>query len=125
MRRGEVEIVLVRARSAPHGWVLPKGHIEKGEMPEETARREVREEAGVDAEPGERVGKAEYKAPGEDVRVVFFLMKFIGNVTPDEKRELRWCTIDEALALSPFESVHEILRTADSRLATRRSAKPS
>jgi 8-oxo-dGTP pyrophosphatase MutT (NUDIX family) len=32
----------------PHPyWDFPKGHIEKGEKPEDTARREVKEETGL------------------------------------------------------------------------------
>ena len=32
-----------------HGWSFPKGHQEEGELPEETARREVFEETGIRA----------------------------------------------------------------------------
>ena len=53
-------VLLVRAKPAPHDWVLPKGHLERGETPEETARREVREEAGVDAEPLRYAGTIEF-----------------------------------------------------------------
>lgn len=43
------------------GWVLPKGHVKKGEKFSETALREVKEESGVDAELGEYIDSIEYQ----------------------------------------------------------------
>lgn len=42
----QVLVALVREASGD-GWVLPKGHAEPGESEEETARREILEEAGL------------------------------------------------------------------------------
>lgn len=42
------------------GWVLPKGHVKKGEELSDTALREVKEETGVDAELGEYIDFIEY-----------------------------------------------------------------
>lgn len=43
------------------GWVLPKGHVKKGEVISETAIREVREETGVKAEVGEYIDSITYE----------------------------------------------------------------
>lgn len=42
--------LLVTARGRDDEWVLPKGHIDAGETAEQAARREVREETGLDIE---------------------------------------------------------------------------
>ena len=42
------------------GWVLPKGHVKKGERFSETALREVKEESGIDAKLGEYIDSIEY-----------------------------------------------------------------
>jgi 8-oxo-dGTP pyrophosphatase MutT (NUDIX family) len=47
MRAETPEFLLVTSRRRPKQWVYPKGHVEDGERPEETAVREVEEEAGV------------------------------------------------------------------------------
>jgi 8-oxo-dGTP pyrophosphatase MutT (NUDIX family) len=112
-REDSGRVLLVRARPAPHDWVLPKGHIEPGERPEETAVREVAEEAGVVASVAARLGVLDFTKPtGEAARVLFFLMRFAGEVPPAERRAIGWWTIDEALALIPFANTRAILEAA-------------
>ena len=43
-------IVLIERRNPPPGWALPGGYVEYGEDPEDAARREVKEETGLDVE---------------------------------------------------------------------------
>jgi 8-oxo-dGTP pyrophosphatase MutT (NUDIX family) len=119
-RNDRHELLLVRARPAPHDWVFPKGHIEHGESPHECARREVREEAGVDAEPMLFLDEDRFTKPnGKEVHVAVFLMKYVREVPAEETRERRWCTIPEALGLIQFESGRSAIRAAQSRLTAR------
>jgi 8-oxo-dGTP pyrophosphatase MutT (NUDIX family) len=114
---GPSEVLLVRARAEPHDWVLPKGHIESGETAAQAAQREVREEAGVEAEPIRFLGDFEFTASdGEGVHVGYFLMRFLQRVPPEENRELRWCSFTEAVTLTPFENAREILRVAETAI---------
>ena len=118
-RRGEmVEMLIVRARPNPHDWVLPKGHIEPGETPEACARREVREEAGVDGEPEILIGVDRYMGPRSAIAVAFYLLRYVADVTPDETRETRWVTFDEAPDLILFDRLHAIISDAQARLTS-------
>lgn len=112
------ELLLVRARPKPHDWVFPKGHIERGESPHECARREVREEAGVDAAPVRFLSEDRFtNARGKDIHVALFLMKYIRDVPADEGRERCWCTVREALELIQFESGRAAIRSAERHLS--------
>ena len=53
-----LEVVLISVGSPPR-WQLPKGLIDAGESAEQAAVREVREEAGIVANPTELIEKVE------------------------------------------------------------------
>lgn len=111
--RGERQMLLVRGTKPPHEWVLPKGHIEPGETAIQAAVREVREEAGVEAEPVQWLGDVEFTiASGSRVHAAFYLMSFTREVAAHEHRGITWCTLAEALTLTPFPNTHEMIRAA-------------
>ncbi len=43
-------IVLIKRKNPPYGWALPGGFVEYGESLEEAAKREAKEETGLDVE---------------------------------------------------------------------------
>lgn len=58
--RGKILLLYKCYKSRYEGWVLPKGTVEPGEQHEETARREVREEAGARASIVRYIGASQY-----------------------------------------------------------------
>lgn len=108
--------LLVQSRRNPSHWVLPKGHIDPGETAEEAAVREVREEAGVVGEIVSELGVDSYSLPGslaeEDVRVLYFLMRFAGEVPADEDRALRWLGLEEARCTLSFDRSRALVQKA-------------
>ena len=58
--RGKILVLYKNMHNKYEGWVLPKGTVEKGETYEQTALREVKEEAGVDAKILKYVGDSKY-----------------------------------------------------------------
>jgi len=95
--RGD-EVLMIRDRYGR--WTFPKGHIEAGETPREAAVREVREETGVQARPGEQLGQVDYTlAGGNDKQVTYFFMTYeSGEVKPlhAEVADACWVGFEEA-----------------------------
>ncbi len=89
-----------------------------------TARREVREEAGIDGEIVAPIEEIQYWYVGTDrdgVRVRFhksvhfFLIAYRGGDVGDhdhEVAEARWATIDEAVALVAFKNERLVVEKA-------------
>ncbi len=54
--KGRPHLAAIRPRGKPDGvWALPKGNLDPGERPAETAVREVWEETGVRGRPVEKL----------------------------------------------------------------------
>jgi ADP-ribose pyrophosphatase YjhB (NUDIX family) len=104
---------------------LPKGHVEPGESPRETALREVREEAGyADLEILADLGMVmnHFFVPDKACEVmreeIFFLMTlrsdelFVRDDHDADQFQAIWVPLDEAPARLTFESEEEFARRA-------------
>lgn len=112
-REDGVSLFLIcRASRAPHDWVLPKGHIEPGETPEEAARREVLEETGVDAEIIGPIADMAFDTARGHVHVRYFSMRLRQIGTAVEPREIRWCSLADTQRLLAFENARDVVRRA-------------
>ncbi len=69
-------IVLVRRKHPPPGWALPGGFVEVGETAAAAARRELREETGLEAEALELFHV--YSDPARDPRGPTLSVVFVG-----------------------------------------------
>ncbi|HEX4952261.1 MAG TPA: NUDIX hydrolase [Thermoanaerobaculia bacterium] len=113
--------VLLIATQGGRRWQLPKGHLEPGETPEQTAEREVREETGVTGRVVSRLPDVEYwfferGAQRVHKRVYFFLMSYVGGdpsgYDPQEVSAAAWLGWEEALTRLSFANEREVVAAA-------------
>ncbi|WP_231951361.1 NUDIX hydrolase [Nocardia terpenica] len=83
-------------------WSLPKGHIEEGETAEQTAVREVAEEAGINGTVVAELGSIDYWFVTDGRRVHktvhHYLMRALGGELSDadvEVTKVAWVPLDE------------------------------
>jgi 8-oxo-dGTP pyrophosphatase MutT (NUDIX family) len=127
--RGAYWLAAVRPRGKPDGiWALPKGLVDRGERPAETALREGFEETGVRARLAEKLGDVRYVYTWEGERVFkvvsFFLANAaggrIGELPPGmelEVAEARWLPLVEAPRLLAYKGEREMASKALETLA--------
>ena len=122
--RTEVALAARRTRRGEVAWGLPKGLVEPGERPEQTAVREVREESGLEAEIRRPLGDVSYWYvwDGERIskKVSFFLMDAVGgdvSLHDDEMEQVDWFPLEVAEQKASYRTEQEVLRRASAALA--------
>ena len=123
---GKVIVIVPVKRDAAGNRVLglPKGHADGDETPEAAARREVREETGVDAELIDELGEIryDYQRAGRQVDKVvrFYLFEYRSGDVADHDHEIedaRWVPLEEAARSLTYVGEREMVARALSRRA--------
>jgi 8-oxo-dGTP pyrophosphatase MutT (NUDIX family) len=119
--RGRPYVAVVRVRDQI--LALPKGHPDGDESAEQAARREVREETGLETEVVERLGDVKYwyVRGGERVMkiVAFFLFRYRSGSLEDHDHEVEealWIPLEEAPKRLAYKGEREMAEAAISRL---------
>ena len=105
---------------------LPKGLVDPGEKPEQTALREVREETGLIVTPVTKLGDIKYvyvRSWGDRQRVFkivsFYLLRYHSGVIDDLAPEMRvevkraaWIPLDEAPRKLAYRGERDMVKRA-------------
>ncbi|MBM3205611.1 NUDIX domain-containing protein [Candidatus Shapirobacteria bacterium] len=101
-------------------WRLPKGEIDKGESSGQSAIREVKEEAGVEAEILGKIGSEKFFFVWDKQKilktVVFYLMKYLQEAQTGfgfETEAIDWLEFKEAQKRLAFDQEKELLGKAE------------
>jgi 8-oxo-dGTP pyrophosphatase MutT (NUDIX family) len=106
---------------------LPKGLVDPGEVPEQTALREVREETGLTASVITKLGDIKYvyvRSWGDNQRVFkivsFYLLRYesgeIDNISNDMRIEVKralWIPLENAYRKITYRGEKDIVRRAE------------
>lgn len=121
--RKEIEILLIQ--DAKDRWTIPKGHIEEGETAQETALREIGEEAGVtEAEVICWLGKIHFRYRRITTLVLMttqiYLVKALGDTDNIKKEEwmngIKWFGFQDALEKIEYEDIGKLMLLAMQRI---------
>jgi 8-oxo-dGTP pyrophosphatase MutT (NUDIX family) len=126
--QGRPMVAAIRPRGKPEGvWALPKGNIDAGEKPDETAVREVLEETGVNGRLVEKLGDVKYTYTRRGGVRVFKIVSFyllragrgrIGEIEDEMRREVdeaRWLPLADAPRLLAYGGEREMAKKALAR----------
>jgi len=116
---GDIEILLIQ--DAKDRWTIPKGHIEEGETAQQTARREIGEEAGLnDVEMLGWLGKIHFRYRRVDKLVLMttqiYLVRAKGDTNAIQKEEwmngIKWFKFADALDAIEYEDIGKLMLLA-------------
>lgn len=110
----------------PNVLALPKGTVDPGEKPLQTALREVHEETGLRAELITKLADIKYfyvRSWGDKSRVFkvvsFYLFRYVsgklGNITPEMRHEVQqcfWTALEDAPKLLSYKGERQMAKEA-------------
>jgi 8-oxo-dGTP diphosphatase len=110
VRNSEERLLLIRHHR--RGWEIPQGRVEEGEGLLDALSREVREETGVEIEPGPLAAIHSKLTPPSALILTFLATATGGEPTPSEESpEVSWVEEAEAMSLVPHPVNRQRLET--------------
>lgn len=115
-KTGDLEILLIK--DAKNRWTIPKGHVEEGEEPQDTAAREIREETGLqEMEVYNWLGKVNFRYRRNHTLVLMtmhiYLVKGLGNTDrlhpEDWLSDIQWLPATEAVDSIAYEDIGKLM----------------
>ena len=112
----EIEILLIQ--DAKDRWTIPKGHIEEGETAQQTAKREIGEEAGLSqVDILGWLGKIHFRYRRIDKLVLMttqiYLVRAKGDTDAIKKEEwmngIKWFKFNDALDAIEYEDIGKLM----------------
>lgn len=124
-RHGEKGVEILLIQDAKDRWTIPKGHIEEGETAQQTARREIGEEAGLSqVDILGWLGKIHFRYRRIDKLVLMttqiYLVRARGDTNDIQKEEwmngIKWFTFQDALDAIEYEDIGKLMLLAMKRI---------
>jgi ADP-ribose pyrophosphatase YjhB (NUDIX family) len=118
-----IEILLIQ--DGKNRWTIPKGHIEPGETAQDTAKREIGEEAGLkDIRIIGWLGKIHFRYRRVDKLVLMttqiYLVQALGDTDATQKEEwmndIKWFKFNDALEAIEYEDIGKLMLLAKKRI---------
>ncbi|MDF2567986.1 MAG: Nudix family hydrolase [Oscillospiraceae bacterium] len=113
---GNTELLLIKHANGGH-WSFPKGHVEENETEVETAKREIKEETGLDVIIDPTFREVVSYSPKKDTLkdVIYFLAKAKNtNFTPQEEEisQIKWVEINRVHSLLSYDNDKQLVNKA-------------
>jgi len=112
----ELEILLIK--DAKNRWTIPKGHVEEGEEPRETAEREIREETGLqEMRVMNWLGKVHFRYRRNHTLVLMTMHIYLvegkgetNRLHPEEwLTDIQWLPANDAIDKIAYEDIGKLM----------------
>lgn len=115
-KTNNIEILLLQ--DMKDRWTIPKGHVEPGETPRQTAEREIQEETGLKkVKVMNWLGKINFRYRRQNSLILMtthiYLVQALGDTNDYQKEDImkgiKWMNYSEALDVIQYEDIGKLI----------------